>query len=293
MSSPAPADSGSPMSPGGIEPLVPENLQTAFNAAKEAKLLSVHGVDGVGCGWLTIRLLGDWLRQCTFDSATGKSDIGIVLCSFKQNIDYYISNLQPLGVDLAWHVEKGHLTFLGNQYQSLITNYDTYPPTPPSITFEATLELLMERSYEMRSQYKRNVLVVENPEMGMILTTDDDDVRVEKWLYGMANAAYSFDNAIVGMMISAPHPIHFPVTDHTADAAASAVLTLNQNCDMAITVRPRFSASGPDRSDRVSIVYRMDHHIDVGDEVEDSYDTDRAVKVANGGNISVTTGTSW
>ena len=197
MATPAPSDPGSP-SMSGPEVLVPDGLRVAFNAAKDAKLLTVHGIDGVGCGWLTIRFLGDWLRKCTFDPETGKSDIGIVICAFKHSIDYYIGHLQPFGIDLAWHVEKGHVTFLGNQYQTLITNYGTTPPTPPSVTFDASLELLMERSYEMRPKYDRTVLLLDNPEMGMMLTTDDDDVRVEKWLIAVDSATYvCFDGLLL------------------------------------------------------------------------------------------------
>ncbi|CAK7240244.1 MAG: 60S ribosomal protein L37 [Sporothrix thermara] len=286
MATPAPSDPGSP-SMSGPEVLVPDGLRVAFNAAKDAKLLTVHGIDGVGCGWLTIRFLGDWLRKCTFDPETGKSDIGIVICAFKHSIDYYIGHLQPFGIDLAWHVEKGHVTFLGNQYQTLITNYGTTPPTPPSVTFDASLELLMERSYEMRPKYDRTVLLLDNPEMGMMLTTDDDDVRVEKWLIAVDSATYNYDNAIVGMVVDFAHPLHFPVTDRTADASASAVCSLNLNSQMAVTVRPNNGMVGCGRDGRVSIVYRMDYHVDVGDEVDEGYDEDHNVKVSNGGRIEI------
>lgn len=173
-----------------FEVLIPGGLETAFNAAKDAKLLTVHGVDGAGCGWLTVRLLGDWLNRCTFDPETGKSDIGIVVCSFKHNFDYYAGHLQPFGIDLAAHLAQGHLAFLGNQYRPLLTDFDTVPPTPPSLTFDASLDLLMERSFEMRASYKRTILLLDNPEMGMMLTADDDDVRVEKWLMAVDSATY-------------------------------------------------------------------------------------------------------
>lgn len=184
-----PSDARSPSS-SGPEALIPDGLKVAFNTAKDAKLLTVHGVDGVGCGWLVIRFLGFWLQQCTINSQSGKSNIGIVICAFKHNIDYYVNHLQPFGIDLAWHVEKGHVTFLGNQYKALITDYGVTPPAPPSATFDASLDLLLEQSYEMRADYERAVLLLDNPEMGMLLTTDDDDVRIEKWLIAVDNATY-------------------------------------------------------------------------------------------------------
>lgn len=174
----------------GYEAIVPEGLETAFNAAKDAKLLTVHGIDGVGCGWLTVRLLGDWLRNCTINPDTGKSDIGIVLYSFKHNFHYYADHLAPFGIDLAWHLEQGHLNFLGNQFLPLVTDYATEPPVPPSLTFDASLELVMDMAHEMREKYSRTVLLLDNPEMGMMLTTDDDDVRVEKWLLAIDSATY-------------------------------------------------------------------------------------------------------
>ncbi|CAK7565412.1 MAG: 60S ribosomal protein L37 [Sporothrix epigloea] len=281
-----PSDARSPSS-SGPEALIPDGLKVAFNTAKDAKLLTVHGVDGVGCGWLVIRFLGFWLQQCTINSQSGKSNIGIVICAFKHNIDYYVNHLQPFGIDLAWHVEKGHVTFLGNQYKALITDYGVTPPAPPSATFDASLDLLLEQSYEMRADYERAVLLLDNPEMGMLLTTDDDDVRIEKWLIAVDNATYNYDNAIVGMMVDRSQPPHLSVTGRTADASASAVCSLNLNSQMAVTVRPNNGMVGCGRDGRVSIVYRMDHHVDVGDEVDDGYEEDHNVKVAHGGRIEI------
>ncbi|CAK7270170.1 60S ribosomal protein L37 [Sporothrix epigloea] len=276
-----------PPSTSGPEALVPDGLQTAFNTAKDAKLLTVHGMDGVGCGWLVIRFLGFWLRQCTFDPQTGNSDIGIVVCAFKHNMDYYLNHLQPFGIDLAWHVEKGHVTFLGNQFRALITDYDASPPAPPTATFDASLDLLMEQSFEMRAKYDRAVLLLDNPEMGMMLTTDDDDVRVEKWLIAVDNATYNYDNAIVGMMIDRNQSPHMTATGRTADATASAICSLNLNSQMSVTVRPNNGMIGSGKDGRVSIVYRMDHHVDVGDEVDDGYEEDHNIKVALGGRIEI------
>ncbi|CAK7223667.1 60S ribosomal protein L37 [Sporothrix bragantina] len=274
-------------STSGPEVLIPEGLRVAFKAAEDARLLTVHGIGGVGCGWLTIRFLGDWLRKCTFDPETGKSDIGIVVCAFKHSIEYYIEHLQPFGIDLAWHVEKGHVAFSGNHFQSLIAGNQTKPATPALVTFEATLDLLKDRASEMRAKYDRTVLLLDNPEMGILLSTDEDDTRVNRWLDAVDNATYNYDNAIVGMVVDVGQPMGFPVSHSTASASSLAVGTLNLNSQMSITFRPNNGMVGFGKDGRVSVVYRMDYHVDVGEEVDEGYEEDHNVRVANGGHIEI------
>lgn len=270
----------------GNDPIVPQGVEAAFNAAKDAQLLTVHGIDGAGCGWLTIRLLADWLRFCTINPESGKSDIGVVIYSFKHNFDYYSNHLASFGINLTWHIEQGHLHFLGNQFLSLVDDNATNPATPPSLTFDASMEMVADMADEMRQKYDRTVLLLDNPEMGMMLTSDDDDVRVEKWLMAIDRATYRYHNAIVSMVVEFAHPIHFPVTESTADATATAVCSLNLNSKMAITVRPGESQGGPGR---ISIVYRMGYEVDVGEQQPgNASNEDVNVSVGNNGlNIEI------
>ena len=90
------------------------------------------------------------------------------------------------------------------------------------------------------------------------------------------------------MVVEFAHPIHFPVTEKTADASASAVCSLNLNSQMAVTIRPSDGLTGSGKDGRVSIVYRMDYKVDVGDEGEAGTDEDHNVTVANNGrNIEI------
>ncbi|KAL1890854.1 60S ribosomal protein L37 [Sporothrix stenoceras] len=274
----------------GNDPIVPEGVEAAFDAAKDAQLLTVHGIDGAGCGWLTIRLLADWLRFCTINPESGKSDIGVVIFSFKHNFDYYSNHLASFGINLTWHLEQGHLQFLGNQFLSLVADQATDPPTPPSLTFDASMDMVMDMASEMREKYDRTVLLLDNPEMGLMLTSDDDDVRVEKWLMAIDAATYLYHNAIVSMVVEFAHPVHFPVTEKTADATATAVCSLNLNSKMAITVRPGDSQAG---SGRISIVYRMGYEVNVGEDrsqqqSDDASNENLNVSVGNNGlNIEI------
>ncbi|KJR89495.1 uncharacterized protein SPSK_06498 [Sporothrix schenckii 1099-18] len=269
------------------EGVVPDGLQTAFNAAKDAKLLTIHGIDGVGCGWLTIRLLGDWLRHCTINPETGKSNIGIVIYSFKHNFSYYANHLAPFDIDLAWHLEQGHIHFVGNQFLPLVTDHNTTPPTPPSLTFDASLEVVQDLAHEMREKFERTVLLLDNPEMGMMLSSDDDDVRVAKWLLAIDSATYLYHNAMVSMVVEFAHPIHFPVTDSTADATASAVCSLNLNSQMAVTVRPSDGLTGTGKDGRVSIVYRMGYEVDLGGDEGGPTDEDHNATVGSSSNVKI------
>lgn len=172
------------------DPIVPHGVEAAFNAAKDAQFLTVHGIDGAGCGWLTIRLLADWLRFCTINPESGKSDIGVVIYSFKHNFDYYSNHLASFGINLTWHVEQGHLHFVGNQFLPLVANNTANPPAPPSLTLDASMEMVADLADELRQKYDRTVLLLDNPEMGIMLTSDDDDVRVENWLIAIDKATY-------------------------------------------------------------------------------------------------------
>jgi hypothetical protein len=86
------------------------------------------------------------------------------------------------------------------------------------------------------------------------------------------------------MVVEFAHPIHFPVTENTADASASAVCSLNLNSQMAVTIRPSDGLTGSGKDGRVSIVYRMDYEVDVGNgNGEAGTDEDHNVTVANNG----------
>lgn len=88
------------------------------------------------------------------------------------------------------------------------------------------------------------------------------------------------------MVVEFAHPIHFPVTESTADATATAVCSLNLNSKMAITVRPGESQGGPGR---ISIVYRMGYEVDVGEQQPgNASNEDVNVSVGNNGlNIEI------
>ncbi|CAK7224744.1 60S ribosomal protein L37 [Sporothrix curviconia] len=285
MASSTSPTTGSSPSASGPEDIVPESLKVAFSASKDAKLLTVHGIDGVGCSWLTARLLGDWLRNCTFDPATGKCDIGIVVCSYQHSLEYYIGHLQPFGIDLAWHVEQGHVKFLGSQFENIIADSKAAPSTLPHVTFDASLALLGDLAGEMRTTFDRTVLFLDNPEMGMALTTDDDDVRIERWLLAVDNATYNYDNAVVSMVVDFAQPLHSPVSRLTSDAATSAISTLNVNAQMAVTVRPNNGMIGSGRDGRVSIVYRMDYPEDLDNDSGERHEEDHNIQVGSGGRV--------
>lgn len=184
-----------------MESIVPPKLASHFRAAKSSRLLTATNVDDAGSGWLLVRLLGDWIRLCAGPGSDGKSDIAVVVFSLYRDFDFYAGGLSqfvsvsvPLfgfaanqtcpgqlflttaqGIDLKRHERSGHFKFIGGMYSKLLGE-------SPSLTVEATLDLLSDEADLLKQSYSRTVLLLDSPELALTLVGENPYDASSEWL---------------------------------------------------------------------------------------------------------------
>ncbi|OAA53487.1 hypothetical protein SPI_09415 [Niveomyces insectorum RCEF 264] len=252
-----------------MDSLVPERMAAHFEAAKSAKLLTVNGTNDAGCGWLVVRLLGDWLRQSapTPDQA---GDTGIVVFSLHHTFEYYASNLASFGIDLKKYEAQGLFRYIGDVYSHILglgadpaaaaaaAAAAEAPTAEPAQTLEAALELLYDEAAQIRQTYARTVLLLDAPELALPLF-DNDAHRPDWWLELMQNAAFHFHHTIVAMTLDAPHADPQAADDQDAVARTHAMQALSAHADMAMMVRSTGDQRNTKYDGTVRVAYRREY----------------------------------